>query len=294
VRRWGLRIALIVTAVVGVAPSGASATVYETAPSFCQGAVLVDYLAPLKRMPKLRAPSPDGLAGLGHSNLLLQSSPRLIVGGGQLEYWLSTGGSDRPARLGWTLTATLARVNQRGRAVERVGRARRHVVAVTKSSLPGARFELDAEPAMYRLLVAIQDEDGKTLGQYGFYHRVVVPTQEVRLGLNASSYAHEQTVFARVENLGTERVSYGAGYAIQRLEGSRWVTAPESPRRFIKPLYSTPAGASGRCHKFWIPPTMPPGRYRISKGVFFDTDFDSVDFPPARARLLTAEFDIQP
>lgn len=280
-KRWMLGIALLTTIVVGSGPS-ASAVTYETAPPFCGGALLRDYLAPLKRMPKLRSPS-TGQVGFGPSNLLLKASRRLIVGEGEIEYWLSLQKPKPSVRLNWIVTATLTRVNARGRAVEMVGRSRRHVGSVDRSDFPGARFEVGGEPATYRLIVAFRSDTGDRLGYYGFYYRAVLPTHDLRLGLNAGSYRPEQTVFARVENLGTVRVSYGAGYAIQRFEGSAWRKAPESPGRFIKPLYNVAPGmASGRCHGFWIPPTMPPGRYRMSKVVW------SPESP------LTAEFDVLP
>src|SRR6478609_9025332 len=236
-QRLMLVVAMVVATTIGFSPS-ASAVTYETAPSFCGARVLRDYLAPLRHLPKLRSPA-AGRVGFGSSNLLIKTTHHLIVGGGDVGYWLYLRDEIHAVHPDRTLTATLTRVNSRGRAVEMVGRARRHIGTVTPSNYPGSYFEVGDEPAMYRLIVAFQNEAGDKLGYYGFYYRVVAPVDDIRLSLNAGSYYPEQTVFALIENFGTTHVQYGASYSIQRLEGSVWKTAPESPRRFIKPLYHT-------------------------------------------------------
>lgn len=290
-KRLTLCIALAAALGVGSPPS-ASAVTYETAPAFCAGAVVRDYLAPLKGLPELRRPSPAGLTGIGRSNLLLKTAPRLAVGADAIEYWFTLRNPKRPVRLGWTVTATLSRVDAKGRAVERIARSRRRVSTVTATDSPGGRLAVNAVPATYRLLLAISGKQGTEIARYGSYHRAEQRHYESRLGLNTASYRPEQTVFARVENLGTESVTFGASYAIQRLEGSRWVDAPESPRRFIMPLYRLGAGTAGRCHRFWIPPTMPTGRYRMTKRIAVGGEGRSLgETEPAR---LTAEFDIVP
>jgi hypothetical protein len=135
-------------------------------------------------------------------------------------------------------------------------------------------------PTAYRVTVVFRNKSAHKLGGFGFYFRVVTPIQNVRLGLNSSSYSPEQTVFGRIENFGTETVRYGAPYVIERLEGTTWVTAPETPRVFIMPLYGASPGKSGSpCSSFWIPPAMASGRYRMSKEI-------------NRAIKLMAEFDI--
>lgn len=288
-KRWTIGVALVAATVFGPAPT-ASAVTYETAPSFCEATVVRDYLAPLRSLPKLRGPARTGLAGIGRPNLLLKTAPRLAVGDDRIEYWFTLRDAKRPVRLGWTVVATLSRVGPDGRSVERVGRSKRRVGTVGATNFPGGRFAVSGDPATYRLLLAIRDKQGREIARYGSYHRAEPLAYESRLGLNAATYRPEQTVFGRVENLGTGSVSYGAEYAIQRREGSRWVRAPESPRRFIKPLYILGAGLAGRCHSFWIPPTMAPGRYRMTKGVALADDLA----PGVDSAFLTAEFDIVP
>lgn len=288
-KRWMVRICLVAAAVFAPAPT-ASAVTYETAPSFCDATVLRDYLAPLRDLPKLRGPARTGLAGIGRSNLLLKTTPRLAVGENRIEYWFTLRDPKRPVRLGWTVLATLSRVDADGRAVERVGRSKRRVGIVGATNFPGGHFAVSGKPAMYRLLLAIRDKQGREIARYGSYHRAEPLAYDTRLGLNAASYRPEQTAFGRVENLGTGSVSFGAEYAIQRREGSRWVNAPESPRYFIKPLYILGAGLAGHCHSFWIPPTVAPGHYRMTKGVALAGDFA----PGVDSAILTAEFDVLP
>jgi len=114
--------------------------------------------------------------------------------------------------------------------------------------------------------------------------------KKTRLALNSGSYGPESTVFARIENFGTATVRYGAPYVIERLEGSTWVRAPESPRVFILPLWGAGPGRTGidSCSRFWIPPSMRPGRYRMTKEVEYAVG-KSRDRHPT---ILSAEFDI--
>jgi hypothetical protein len=274
-KRWIQGLVLAVAIMIG-APS-ASAVTYETAPSFCGSAILRDYLAPLKRMPKLQS---RGRMNFGSSSLVLNTSRPLIVGGGNIEAWFSLRDSGPAVHPNWILTATLTSVNRHGHSVKAIRSSRKRIRAISRSTLPGIEIQVDDTPAFYRLTIGIQGDAGQKLGDFGYYFRVVPPVHDTRLGLNSGSYRPEQTVFARVENFGTEHIHYGADYRISRLEGTRWVKAPESPGRFIKPLYGTPPGAIGKCFQFWVPPAMPPGRYRMTKSIHWldpiNAEFDVV------------------
>ena len=275
-------------------PATSGAVTYETAPAaFCRATVLRDYLAPLERLPKPQAPSPDGKLDFGPPSIRLQPLPSLLVGGGTIGYRLFLADGARIQHPNWTVVTDLARVNWRGRSAEAHSHARRQVTTLSRDLGAGVEFRVNRYPAPYLLTVVIRNKAGKELGEYGFYFRVVKATANARLGLSAPSYRLGSTVFARVENQGSSPVTYGAPYEIERLEGLTWIKAPESPRGpWIKPLYRTAEGmTAGVRQSFWIPPTMPPSRYRISK----EAQFPALRGPGSdESRLISGEFDIAP
>ena len=248
-------------------------------------------MAPLKRMPKLHQPAENGRIGFGPASLRLRSSPSLLTGSGEVGVTLAPL-QRKGIRLRWTLGALLVKVDGKGRPVARVGRLLESVGRLRAVSGEDFHLEVPDEPGFYRFTVALLGASGKKLGQFGFYYRVV-PSLGVtaRLRLDNSAYRTETTVFARVENFGTDYVSYGVSYRIEHLEGGVWTMAPESPRGpVILIALASPPGRSGRCSAFGIPGTMPPGRYRMVKEVGF------VSWPEEgrASQDLGAEFEVLP
>jgi hypothetical protein len=271
-------------------PSGALAVTYEEPSPFCEGETVRDYLAPLQRMPALHSPPKDERIDFGPKSVVFRRTPSLVVGKGSIGYTLSLHWRAPSAHPRWEITTTLSKVDWQGRVTDTVDRTRRFVFAISRKHSVEASFDVGRQPAVYRLTVAFQSKSGRKLGGYGFYSRVVPATKHAQLSLNSDTYAPETTVFGRLENFGTEPIFFGADYVIERLEGSSWVRAPESPREFILPLYFTEAGVTSRCSPFRIRPTM-SGRYRMAKGIEYGT------WPPprnGRPVILTAEFDVTP
>jgi len=287
--RWPrLALAALFTTLAFILPARpASAAIYETPPPFCDDTVIHDYLAPLERLPKLHAPTSSGGLRFGPENVRISFSPQLIVDEGWAGYTLSRRRPGSSVHLDWDIESVLARVDWRGRTTAIEQRARRHVGGLWKSHGGGrTEFSVDGKPGVYRITVTFSNQSGRQLGDVGLYFRVVNPTKRTRLGLNADSYRPEQTVFGRIENFGTAMIFFGAEYAIERLEGTEWTRAPESPKAFILPLYGTGAGRTSGCSPFRIPSTMPAGRYRMSKGFGYGVHSD--------LHLVSAEFAIAP
>lgn len=273
--------------------STAFAVTYEATPSFCDGGVVHDYMAPFGRMPKLHTPPASGRIGFGPKRLRLQKLPALVAREGTVGYKLFLRGSRQTARLDWDVKTTLTRVNWRGEVIGLEGQTHRHITEVARDRGAGVDFPLDGRPGAYRITIVVSSDSGKKLGGYGFYLRLLAPTQNAKLSLNASSYRPERTVFARVDNFGTASALYGASYRIEKLVGTTWTLAPESPHIFILPAYLTGPGlAASECSSFWIPTGMPAGQYRMSKEVEFGTSLS----PGEREGRVTlsAEFSILP
>lgn len=287
-----LVLAAIAALAVSAAPPVIGAVTYETAPTaFCRPTVLRDYLAPLDRLPKPHSPGPSGRLGFGPRSIRIRPLPSLLVGGGTIGYKLFLAKGAPAQHPDWTVVTTLERVSWRGRPAETHNHARRHVTTISKSHEAGEEFRVNRYAFPYLLTVVFRDKSGKELGEYGFYFRVVDATANARFGLSAPSYRPGGTVFARIENIGSSQVTYGGAYAIERLEGAAWTKAPESPKGpWVLPMYSTAAGMTENgCHSFWLPPTMPPGRYRISK----EAQFPALRGPGSdEPKLVSGEFDI--
>ena len=90
-------------------------------------------------------------------------------------------------------------------------------------------FSVSAKPALYRIEIIFQDGHGKRLGRYGEYLRVVRPNEDARLVVTPSSLIPGETVHARVENFGTDAVSYGEGSRIERYGDAGWESLLEPP-----------------------------------------------------------------
>jgi hypothetical protein len=241
-------------------------------------------------MRKLHAPPPNGHIGFGPARLVLKTSPPLLVGEGAVGYslYLNQAPSVHP---NWTLTTTLARVDAKGRVTKVVERRRRRVTKISPSRGAGVRFAVPDKPAAYRVAIGFRNKKGRQLGSFGFYVLAVAPSVNTRVSLNASSYRREQTVFARVENLGAASALFGASYTIERLEAGEWVKAPESPLGpWPASLLIVGPGRTGPCDEFRIPSSMPGGTYRIVKGITHVGGAPGGPSPPAQ---ISAEFQVR-
>lgn len=292
-KRWMLGLALAAASTMAYPAASSAAPAYEPEPpSFCRETVIRDYLARLERMPKLHSPPANGRIGFGSAGVVLTPYPSLVVGEGTVGYTLKPRSDGSAAHPRWEVTTTLSRINGRGRAVETLNRSTRRVTNIRPWKDAGVELDVEGKRALYRMTIVFHNLAGRELGGYGFYFRVVAPTENARLGLSASSYRHGQTVFGRVENLGTMLTVYGGPYSIERLEGSAWTRAPESPRGpWLAIAYFSPPGKAGPCSSFNIAPSMPPGRYRMVKRV----EFQMPNFPiRGSERILYVEFDVVP
>jgi Bacterial Ig-like domain len=278
---------------IAVVPADAGAR-YETQPPFCERHTVHNYLPPFGRVPFARPPNPSGKLGFGPSNVRFTALPQLLIGKGEIGFELSRDHAGPLARFNWKVRAIGARVHllDGSTLIEKRWEFQKRVHTVGRSHPVKLAFPVGSSPALYRIDVTFQNGGDEQLASFGAYFRVVPRTRHARLGLNATSYRPGDVVFGRVENFGTETAFYGVPYAIERFDGSAWAIAPESPRGpSILLLLNSPPGQTGdQCSTFPIPPTMPPGRYRMSKDVGYGVPF-ARDLHEA---TLTAEFELTP
>lgn len=108
------------------------------------------------------------------------------------------------------------------------------------------------------------------------------PSFKVRLGLSRTSIAPGGDLRVRVENLGSESVTYGFEYRLERRRGSSWVNLPVGP--FFASKLSTPVASAGPCQQVELGRKAVPGTYRISKKVW-PSDGNRADAKLARAKF---------
>lgn len=216
--------------------------------------------------------------------------PRLVALGGKIGYELFLHYGATPAHPRWKVSASLARFHPRQHLHVFIRSKKLQVRTISRSRSVRLLFDVPVEPAYYMVTAFLTSPNGcRAFGSFQLYFRVIRPTRDARLALDADSYADGQTVFGRIENHGTEPVLYGAPYSIERRDGTSWSLAPESPDDFILPLYGASPGESGNeCSSFSIPSSMAPGHYRMTKEVGFGR------LREGEATILTAEFDVLP
>ncbi len=279
---------------VAAAPSGASAS------SFCETSVVHNYLKPLEGLPSLRTEPTRQRLPFGPGNLFFGTNgqgPLIVddpqVGSQEVGYFLDyTPTNPQPTGkyLGWLVTAKLDRVDSTGRVRESAGF--KQVRGLRFRSSHTLSFELSEEPALYRLEVVFRNDSGKRLGRFGRYLRVLESHPEERLTLLQSAYRPGETVVPRLENEGTDRLSYGLGYSIEQFDGAAWVPTSLGPKFFLAIGLDSFPGEAASCWEFTVPIDTPPGRYR------FRTSADAYKTTARQERpersSLTAEFEVVP
>lgn len=265
------------------APSPAAAS--EPEPRFCESATLHDFLAPLKRMPKLRELPYRRVAEPPFRGVRVGAAgPALAVNGGRAGYQLQWDANPR-----WDLTVTFARVSPRGAVVQQLGQRRLRLGQLAPAEIAEPGFALPGRPALYRTTLAIRSAGGRRLAEFGNYYRVVRPTVHARMTSLATAYRPGATLYARVENPGAAYVLFGEEFTIEKLEGGNWAPAPESPGPFPAPLYFVaPGTSSAHCTVFPIPASMAAGRYRVSQEAVITWPLQ----PQEQRPTLYAEFEV--
>lgn len=284
------RISLFVLLALSLATVPGTAAAAESETPFCESHTLHDYLAPMKRLPKVREPPFRATGRDIHFRGLeiAASGPTLAVSGGRAGYQLNWDTNPR-----WDITVTLARVDWRGRFMWLIGWRHLRLGELGAALITEPNIGLPRKPGVYRSTIVIRTSSGRKLAKFSNHYRVVRPTVHARLTPISPTYSPGATLFARLENPGAAFALFGEEHAIERLEGESWAPAPELPGDFTMPLqFVAPGKTSGRCIVFQIPTSMPLGRYRISQEVIFGWPRQPRDNEP-RPRMY-AEFDVVP
>ena len=257
-------------------------------PEFCSPEEPVRDFGLSKLPPVREMPVSEGMFGHGAVNAYGGGMfGRILTGPQGYGYGFSESNYTGTVRLNWTVTAQMWSVGGKGNPIEQVGEARLFIGRLNAAHQPHISIDTPSENGFYRFDIQFTAESGALLGSYSEYLKVVPPYWKVRLGLSGSTFKPGERVLSRVENLGTETVSYGESFSVQRLEGGQWMRAPELTRGpWLMWLGIAGAGRSGRCSSLYLPEDVAPGQYRISKSV------GEHGWPRGKSRRLTAPFEV--
>jgi hypothetical protein len=261
---------------------------------FCETSVVRNYRKPLEGMPPLHSSPLGERLSFGPRNVFFgRTGPwPLVVGSAEIGFHLSyasiTKHNTGPP-LHWLVTAKLAQVDLSGLVRDVIDWKR--VDGLELSDRISFSFQPPSKPALYRIEVVFRNKSRKKLGRFGEYFRVMRPTLDAGLSLNGASFRPGETVSARLENYGTEALSYGLHYSIEAFDGSAWARSPISPSGPVVAIgLATGPGEAASCWDFRIPPDAPPGLYRfVWSGESYRNRFTGF-----RPLTLTAEFQIAP
>ncbi|HEX2280291.1 MAG TPA: immunoglobulin-like domain-containing protein [Thermomicrobiales bacterium] len=91
--------------------------------------------------------------------------------------------------------------------------------------------------------------------------------RSIRVGTDKRGYRPGETLFARVENLGTEPVRYRKPFAIDKLVNGAWIRVGPGDEIWLRDVARLGAGQAGECMAYRIPRGFGPGNYRVAKEV---------------------------
>lgn len=261
---------VMICAVLGVK------TVYAAIPSavsdsgFCKAKVAHDYLAPLRRMIPLRHVPASGNLPFGPKGIsIYMLGDGLRVGKGAIGFAFSDSAVNYRRRLNWVVRTELASVDSKGRPSAVIATKFRHIGVKKIAQVTGQRFVVPGQPAYYRVTIDIRKENGHLLGRYGEYYRVVAPRFGVRNVVNDEAVVPGETVFARIENTGTETVTADSQAEIERFTEGRWEEISPVTALGLKPALKSQVlgGEVGPCFAYKVPSDQGLGTYRFNGSV---------------------------
>jgi hypothetical protein len=245
----------------------------------------------LSRLPPVREVPLDGQLPFARPNVNVygSGSSRVRSERGSFGYGFSEENYEGTVKLDWTVTAQMWLLGRQGRPLREVGSESLFIGELDAAEQPHISLDTLGKRGFYRFDIQFTDRNGTRLGAYSSYIKVARPFWKAKLGLDRRAYRPGQLVISRPENFGTESMSFGADFSVQRWEDGDWVPAQQlQPGGFLLWLGIAGPGAPGRCSALELPRDVQAGRYRIVKPV--------TRLAPGRDRsyFLTAPFRVRP
>jgi hypothetical protein len=277
----GLITAMTLACGMGVADPGS-----RERSGFCSGAQ-VGLESNLPQLPPITEVPRSGKLPFGPPTIWIWEwtsprSGRQVIATGR-SYGLLIGGSYSGVIVNWNVESKLTRVGSNG-LEEVVNTASGFLGSVDSRSEGTYLLRVPSLPGVYRYDISFSTETGLLLGSYSSYIRAVSPRLGASLAVKQKVLRPGGTLRVRVENRGTELLHYFYGYEIQRRVGATWQYVFSGPDgRVPKNQPNVLPSVASECQEIPLPPSLPPGRYRVVKEIRRGQ-------PEGRLRMRTAEF----
>jgi hypothetical protein len=262
----------------------------ETRP-ICEQRRVVDYLRPFQGMPDVKPPPSSGKLPFAPPQLRIyqRSFTRVLAVGRTFGYGFSaTSVPRRGFRLGWHVSFNVREVNVNGRVIKRFRSKARKLGVVHDVLAIDLSAQLPEKAGFYRYDITFRAINGRRLGSYSQYVRVVNPVFNARLRTNTNRYRPGEIIELQVVNRGTTPITYREHAEIKMYDGTSWV--PVSWPRRQSPVFGREpilfAGQTGPCGYQLIPKGVAAaGRYRL------ETDTMTL-FGQSLEKALIASFEV--
>jgi hypothetical protein len=236
-------------------------------PAFCAPTEPVEDFGLSTLPPVHEAPATGDLPfGPKTVSLLLFLAP-VLPPGESTGFWLNSENYFGRTPLRWILRNRIRPVDAAGVPGSVTARGSTRVRMINAAREDKLFLQPPRAPGFYRYEIEIVEFDGKHLATYSRDLRVERRFWDARLGLSRQVFRPGDEVLSRVENFGTETISYGEVFGIQRYKDGSWAHV-DSPRQgWLLWGGSAGPGLAGRCSALHLPRDFPPGQYRIVKEV---------------------------
>ncbi|HYQ78802.1 MAG TPA: immunoglobulin-like domain-containing protein [Solirubrobacterales bacterium] len=225
------------------------------------GPVVKDYLAPLSGLPKISPPAAK-LSFAPNAFAVRAFDPGSLVSGSSVEVGLRLE-ARRSKAVRWTVQTRLVRVGRRHleRQIEEVSS---RVGRMTASESRRVALTSPVDAGLYRWETRFVTPSGRLLGRYGRNFRVLAPQFEAQISFDKPSYAPGETLLPCLENLGSETISYGAPYRIEREVNGSWEKVlPQGEGIWTLIGYSNTPGTAATHWSVTLPSDLAVGNYRF-------------------------------
>jgi hypothetical protein len=231
-----------------------------------------DYLAHVKSAAPVHGPPESGVLPFAPRGISLQRlSHGPQVGRGLVGFAFRDEAINYPRRLNWIIKATLSKISANGNVLKVVSRKteRIGIRKVDYDTVTGQRFTVPGDPAYYRIDLNFADVQGRNLGNYSEYVRVMKAKFQVAMTLSDSKVMPGSLIQARIENRGTEPVLAELNVVIEQHNGTEWIEIAPIYRNG-KVVYGRAyvwGGETGPCFTYKVPSDLSSGHFRVTEGI---------------------------
>lgn len=220
----------------------------------CPAGSPIDYLAPLRDLPKLREIPADHRLPFAPRNLSVFPFGELLAGGGVTGFEFRSTSQHRMNRLRWTITLTVRQLSSQGAPKGITGKQTvrlrgRHSYRREPVYLG---IDVPGRPGFYKRELTIKRRHHPPV-TFSQYLRVLPRRFDVSLHLAQSSYLPGEMLAMRLENHGTLDVTYGLVKYLEKWNGADWVSGEEEDHFYPLIAYTLPPGTVGKCELFTFP-----------------------------------------